>query len=209
MSGVPGPEPVADAVGTRMTSDRFILRDREAREAEEALRLAPAAMRSADSRGRERPEPPDALRTVFERDRDRIMHSKAFRRLKHKTQVFVNPEGPLRDAPDAHHPGDPDRARHRRRPVPQRGTRRGHRPGPRRGPLALRAHRRGSPVARTSPRAVAGTTRPRACVSTRSSRTSTCPGRCATGSAPTPGRSSHRPRPRRPSACATPIASPT
>jgi dGTPase len=74
-------------------SDRFALRDRGAREAEEATRLAAAAFRSADSRGRTRPEEPDALRTAFERDRDRIMHSKAFRRLKHKTQVFVNPEG--------------------------------------------------------------------------------------------------------------------
>ncbi len=73
-------------------ADRFILRDRESREAEETS-LAPAAFRSVDSRGRERPEGPDAMRTIFERDRDRIMHSKAFRRLKHKTQVFVNPEG--------------------------------------------------------------------------------------------------------------------
>ena len=45
------------------------------------------------SRGRARPEEPDALRTAFERDRDRIIHSKAFRRLKHKTQVFINPDG--------------------------------------------------------------------------------------------------------------------
>lgn len=73
-------------------SDRFILRDRASREAEEA-RLAPGAFRVVDSRGRVRAEEPDELRTAFERDRDRIMHSKAFRRLKHKTQVFVNPEG--------------------------------------------------------------------------------------------------------------------
>ncbi len=70
----------------------FVRRDRRAREAAEA-RLAPAATRSAASRGRARPEPPDEYRTVFERDRDRILHSKAFRRLKHKTQVFINPEG--------------------------------------------------------------------------------------------------------------------
>jgi dGTPase len=70
----------------------FIRRDRHAREADEE-RLAPAATRSTASRGRERPESPDAYRTAFERDRDRIMHSKAFRRLKHKTQVFINPEG--------------------------------------------------------------------------------------------------------------------
>ena len=67
-------------------------RDRAAREAEEAA-LSASATRSVDSRGRHRPEEPDAFRTAFERDRDRIIHSKAFRRLKHKTQVFLNPEG--------------------------------------------------------------------------------------------------------------------
>jgi len=67
-------------------------RDRAAREADEE-RLSPSAARSALTRGRERPEEPDELRTAFERDRDRIIHSKAFRRLKHKTQVFLNPEG--------------------------------------------------------------------------------------------------------------------
>jgi dGTPase len=71
----------------------FIRRDRQAREAEEAVRLAPAAQRSADSGGRATPEPQDEFRTAFERDRDRILHAKAFRRLKHKTQVFLNPEG--------------------------------------------------------------------------------------------------------------------
>ena len=75
------------------TTDRFLLRTREAREAEEAARLAPAALRSVDSRGRARPEAPDRMRTIHERDRDRILHAKAFRRLKHKTQVFLNPEG--------------------------------------------------------------------------------------------------------------------
>ncbi len=70
----------------------LIRRDRTIREAEEA-HLSPAATRSAQSRGRARAEEPDAYRTAFERDRDRIIHSKAFRRLKHKTQVFLNPEG--------------------------------------------------------------------------------------------------------------------
>ena len=67
-------------------------RDRRAREADEA-RLSPAATRSTASRGRQRPEDLDDYRTAFERDRDRIIHAKAFRRLKHKTQVFLNPEG--------------------------------------------------------------------------------------------------------------------
>jgi dGTPase len=70
----------------------FRLTDRADRErAEESL--APAATRSAASRGRLTPEPEDRLRTPFERDRDRILHAKAFRRLKHKTQVFLNPDG--------------------------------------------------------------------------------------------------------------------
>ena len=55
--------------------------------------LSPYAVRSRNSRGRERGEQPDSLRTCFMRDRDRIIHSKAFRRLKHKTQVFLAPEG--------------------------------------------------------------------------------------------------------------------
>src|SRR6188768_3984205 len=70
----------------------LIRRDRLARQGEEE-RLSPSAARSVASHGRVRPEEPDPYRTAFERDRDRIIHSKAFRRLKHKTQVFLNPEG--------------------------------------------------------------------------------------------------------------------
>ena len=52
---------------------------------------APEACR--ESAGRVRPEPPDGIRNEFQRDRDRIIHAKAFRRLMHKTQVFVSPDG--------------------------------------------------------------------------------------------------------------------
>jgi dGTPase len=74
------------------TRSPFRLADRAARERAEQ-ELAPAAARSVDTRGRTRPEPEDALRTAYERDRDRILHAKAFRRLKHKTQVFLHPDG--------------------------------------------------------------------------------------------------------------------
>lgn len=55
--------------------------------------LSPHAMLSENTRGRQYPCEPCPLRTDFQRDRDRIVHSKAFRRLKHKTQVFLSPEG--------------------------------------------------------------------------------------------------------------------
>ncbi len=55
--------------------------------------LSPYAVRSKLSKGREQPEAPDAIRTAFQRDRDRIIHTNAFRRLKHKTQVFIAPLG--------------------------------------------------------------------------------------------------------------------
>jgi len=69
------------------------LRRREAFEAEERERLAPWALKSADSRGRVYPQEEHAYRTAFQRDRDRIVHSRAFRRLEYKTQVFVHHEG--------------------------------------------------------------------------------------------------------------------
>jgi dGTPase len=55
--------------------------------------LSPHAVKSRLSRGRARPEEPDPIRTAFQRDRDRIIHCKSFRRLKHKTQVFIAPLG--------------------------------------------------------------------------------------------------------------------
>jgi len=66
---------------------------REQLEARERDTLAPQAAKSAASRGRLRPEPEDEIRPAFQRDRDRIIHCKAFRRLKHKTQVFFRPTG--------------------------------------------------------------------------------------------------------------------
>ena len=55
--------------------------------------LSDRAALAAESRGRERAEAPCEFRTDFQRDRDRVLHCKAFRRLKHKTQVFLSPEG--------------------------------------------------------------------------------------------------------------------
>jgi dGTPase len=66
---------------------------REALEQRERDTLAPQASKSSESRGRLRSEPEDDVRPAFQHDRDRIIHSKAFRRLKHKTQVFFAPEG--------------------------------------------------------------------------------------------------------------------
>ncbi|MGE5362072.1 MAG: deoxyguanosinetriphosphate triphosphohydrolase [Bacteroidales bacterium] len=66
---------------------------REQLEQREFTMLAPQAAYSAQSRGRLRPEAEDDIRPAFQRDRDRIIHCKAFRRLKHKTQVFFAPTG--------------------------------------------------------------------------------------------------------------------
>ena len=65
---------------------------REILEEQERQRLSPRAALSANSRGREKPYEPCPLRTCYQRDRDRILHSKSFRRLKFKTQVFFSPE---------------------------------------------------------------------------------------------------------------------
>jgi len=67
--------------------------DRRAQEEWEDRHLAPCGMRSAQRRGRRFPEPEHPLRTRYQRDRDRVIHSSSFRRLEYKTQVFVNHEG--------------------------------------------------------------------------------------------------------------------
>src|SRR5437660_4206861 len=69
--------------------DAFAARTRELEE----HALSPPAVRSYETRGRERPEDECSVRTPFQRDRDRILHSKPFRRLKGKTQVFIDPAG--------------------------------------------------------------------------------------------------------------------
>ncbi len=74
---------------TRTAGRAFELRLR----AQEELWLSPLAVRSHETRGRLRPEEECDLRTPFQRDRDRIIHSKPFRRLKGKTQVFIDPAG--------------------------------------------------------------------------------------------------------------------
>src|SRR6266576_967047 len=70
-------------------ADAFEARVRE----HEETWLSPLAVRSYETRGREREEDECGVRTPFQRDRDRIVHSKPFRRLKGKTQVFIDPQG--------------------------------------------------------------------------------------------------------------------
>ena len=66
---------------------------RESTEAWEVQWLSPYASLSRNSRGRGKDEPECDIRPVYQRDRDRILHCKSFRRLKHKTQVFLTPKG--------------------------------------------------------------------------------------------------------------------
>ena len=108
---------------------------REKREAAEALLIGPHGLLSAQSTGRPTPEAPCEMRTCFQRDVDRITHSKSFRRLKHKTQVFLRPEGD-------HYRTRLTRAHDRPRARAQRGSHRGHQPRARPRPHALRPRRR-------------------------------------------------------------------
>ena len=79
-------------VTARSAESPLRIRDRRRRQLAE-ISLSPLATRSADSRGRSIPEPPDDLLTSFQVDRDRLLFSKAFRRLRNKTQVFPDPPG--------------------------------------------------------------------------------------------------------------------
>jgi len=72
---------------------RWLMNLREIQEDREKSNLSPFATLSKNSKGRDISETPCDMRTDFQRDRDRILHCKAFRRLKHKTQVFISPEG--------------------------------------------------------------------------------------------------------------------
>lgn len=85
---MPPPETTSTSPGASLDLNRVRLRLEQREDY-----LSPHAVRSVGSRGRVRPETPSEVRTEFQRDRDRIIHTNSFRRLKHKSQVFVAPQG--------------------------------------------------------------------------------------------------------------------
>ena len=184
---------------------------RERTERIERDTLSSFAVRSAESKGRERTEAPDPLRTCFQRDRDRIVHAKAFRRLKHKTQVFLAPEGDHYRVRLTHTLEVRQIARTAARALAaQRGPDRGYRAGPRPRAHAVRPPGRGGADAVPRPSRSGTTSSP--CAWSTTSRTtargSTSPGRSATASCTTRGRC-RRPRRSRPRSSGSPTGSPT
>ncbi|MBI2851310.1 MAG: deoxyguanosinetriphosphate triphosphohydrolase [Chloroflexi bacterium] len=87
--------PSTQKLGTRVRSNNVTVEKLQIRQKAEAREesLSPFAAKSALSRGRDKAEEPCTVRTAFQRDRDRIIYSNSFRRLKHKTQVFIAPQG--------------------------------------------------------------------------------------------------------------------
>ena len=113
------------------------------------MSLAPYAVRASTSRGRLHPEPETATRSPWQRDRDRIIHSTAFRRLKDKTQVFVDHEGDYYRTRLTHSLEVAQIARSlAARAGPGRRPGRDHRAGPRPRPPAVRPRRRGGAESR-------------------------------------------------------------
>ena len=162
---------------------------RELREERERQTLRPGATLAVGAGHRARPEDPDDERTCFERDRDRIVHSTAFRRLAGKTQVVVYPDRPSAHPADPCPGGRPGRHLDRPRRRGQRHAGRCDRPGPRLRPRARRPCERGRVRRRSSPAATTTALGRR-----RGARpASTCAPRRWTGSATTPGPGRRRP----------------
>src|SRR2546423_11130420 len=95
---------VTDDSGAAQSRENW--KTREQMEADEARVLAPFAQESGESRGRQYPEPRHAYRTEFQRDRARIIHARAVRRLAYKTQAFLNGSGDDLATPPTHSMGE-------------------------------------------------------------------------------------------------------